>query len=300
MNKSTDLNARFGVQDAVVFEEGPGGLIIIKVNNAGVKSSITLEGAQVLTWTPTGEQPVVWVSPEAKYVANKSVRGGIPICWPWFGPHGTQSSYPAHGVARTSIWQMNSVEILPDGRTQLNFALPQTVDIGAYWPYATPLQYVVTIGSSLELELITRNESETDITLGEALHTYFAVSDVRKVSVSGLQGCEYLDKVDGGNRKLQQGEVNIAGEVDRVYLDTTTECIIEDANWKRRIHIEKQGSRSTVVWNPWIEKGAKLGDLGETGYLNMLCVESANAADDVVTIPSGGEHRLWLKYHITH
>ncbi len=300
MNKSTDLNARFGVQDAVVFEEGPGGLIIIKVNNAGAKSSITLQGAQVLTWTPTGEQPVVWVSPEAKYVANKSVRGGIPICWPWFGPHGTQSSYPAHGVARTSIWQMNSVEILPDGRTQLNFALPQTVDIGAYWPYATPLQYVVTIGSSLELELITRNESETDITLGEALHTYFAVSDVRKVSVSGLQGCEYLDKVDGGNRKLQQGEVNIAGEVDRVYLDTTTECIIEDANWKRRIHIEKQGSRSTVVWNPWIEKGAKLGDLGETGYLNMLCVESANAADDVVTIPSGGEHRLWLKYHITH
>jgi len=300
MNKSTDLNARFGVENTVNFEQGPGGLVIIQITISDAKASIALQGAQVLTWTPTDEQPVIWLSPEAKYIANKSLRGGVPICWPWFGPHESQSSFPAHGVARTSTWQVNSVDVLTDGRVQLRFTLPQTVDIGAYWPYVTPLHYVVTIGRTLELELTTHNESETEITLGEALHTYFAVSDVRSVHVNGLNGCEYIDKVDGSLRKLQQGEVNITGEVDRVYLDTTSECIIEDIGWQRRIHIEKQGSRSTVVWNPWIEKGAKLGDLGETGYLNMLCVESANAADNVATVTSGGQHQLWVKYSISH
>ena len=299
MDKSTDLNARFGIENAVIFQQGPGGLIIVKITIADAEASIALQGAQVLTWTPAGEQPVIWLSSDAKYIANKSVRGGVPICWPWFGPHESQSSFPAHGVARTSIWQVNSVDVLSDGRVQLHFTLPQTVDIGAYWPYVTPLHYVVTVGRTLELELITRNESEADITLGEALHTYFSVSDVRNVRISGLNGCEYIDKVDGGSRKSQQGEVKIDGEVDRVYIDTATECVIEDINWQRRIHIEKQGSRSTVVWNPWIEKGSKLGDLGDAGYLNMLCVESANAADNVVVVPSGGQHHLSVQYHTT-
>jgi glucose-6-phosphate 1-epimerase len=299
MNKTNDLNERFGIKDSVIFKESPGELVTIDINTRNASASIALQGAQVLTWAPVNEKPVVWLSPAAKYLANKSLRGGIPICWPWFGPHDTHPEFPAHGVARTAPWQVKSVELLHDGRICLIFSLPQTVDTGAYWPYVTPLQYSVTIGDTLELELLTRNESETDIILGEALHTYFAVSDVRNIRVRGLQGCEYIDKVDQAKRKHQDGEVNITGEVDRVYLNTNAECIIEDSNWKRRIHIEKQGSHSTVIWNPWIEKSDKMGDLGDEGYLNMLCVESANAADNVVTLPSRGEHRLQVKYSTT-
>lgn len=300
MNKCSDLNHRFGIKDTVVFKELSAGLICIDVNTPECEASVMLQGAQVLRWTPKNEQPVIWLSPAATYIPNKSARGGVPICWPWFGPHAEQTNFPAHGVARTSTWQVNSVQRLADGRIRLSFTLAQTVETGAYWSYDSPLTYSVTMGSVLELELVTRNDSNTDIIVGEALHTYFAVSDVRQVRVSGLHGCEYIDKVEGGQRKRQSGDVTIAGEVDRVYLETGAECVIEDDDWQRRIHIHSQGARSTVVWNPWIEKSAKLGDLGDSGYLRMLCVESANAAENVVTIPAGTEHRLCVKYQVTH
>jgi glucose-6-phosphate 1-epimerase len=275
-------------------------LTFVEVVASEANARILLQGAQVLSWNPNNEQPVLWLSPTAKYVLNKSARGGVPICWPWFGPYDNQADFPAHGVARTSLWQINNVEQRPNGEVRLVFSLPQTVQTGAYWPYDTPLQYSVTVGSSLELELITRNDSESAVVVGEALHTYFALSDVRKVQVSGLEGCEYLDKVNDGKCSKQNSVIKIAGEVDRIYLNTDAECIIEDSDWQRRIHIQKHGSRSTVVWNPWIDKAAKLGDVGDEGYLHMLCVESANAADNVVTIPSGGEHRLWVKYSVEH
>ena len=298
MNKSNELNQRFGIKDTVEFREGPGGLTMIDVSTPEADATITPQGAQVLNWVPKNEHPVIWLSPAAKYVPNKSVRGGIPICWPWFGPHESHADFPAHGIARTSQWQVNSVVRSDDGHVRVVFTLPQTVDTGAYWPYVSPLQYTVTIGDSLELELFTRNESETDITLGEALHTYFAVSDVRRAKIGGLHGHWYLDKVDAGQRKEQNGDVSINSEVDRIYLDTGSQCVIEDSGWNRRIRIETQGSRSTVVWNPWIDKSGILGDLGDEGYLHMLCVESANAADNVVIVPAGGEHRLWVKYQI--
>lgn len=299
MNKIEDYNQRFGIKDSVVFIEDSIGLISIQVKTPHCEARILLQGAQILSWAPAGERPVIWLSPAAKYSPNKSVRGGIPICWPWFGAHAEHTDFPAHGVARTTVWQINTVEPLADGRIRLTFILPQTVETGAYWSYDTPLFYTITLGNTLELELLTRNDSNSDIVIGEALHTYFAVSDVRTVRISGLQDCDYIDKVDAGKRKHQSGDVTIAGEVDRVYLDTETECVIHDDSWNRRIHIQKQGSRSTVIWNPWIAKSAALGDLGENGYLHMLCVESANAADNVVTLPLAGEHRLWVKYQVS-
>jgi D-hexose-6-phosphate mutarotase len=150
----------------------------------------------------------------------------------------------------------------------------------------------------LEIELITRNTGVTPITVSEALHTYFQVGDVREIAVNGLDGCEYLDKVDGYKRKQQAGPVTFSGELDRVYLDTVTDCLIDDPGLNRRIRITKRGSRSTVVWNPWSEKAAKMGDLGGDGFLKMVCVESANAADNLVTISSGEEHRLGVIYRL--
>jgi glucose-6-phosphate 1-epimerase len=300
MTKSDELNDRFGIKNTVNFKQGPGGLTIIEVTTPTAEALLTLQGAQILRWAPKNEHPVIWLSPAAQYLPRKSVRGGIPICWPWFGPHATHSEFPSHGVARTSPWLVQSVEHVYDHDIRLVFTLPQTVEIGAFWPYVTPLYYSVTVGKTIELELVTSNESENEILVEEALHAYFAVSDIRYVRVVGLHGCEYLDKVDENKRKQQSGDISISGEIDRVYLDFDSECFIEDREWQRRIHIQTLSSRSTVVWNPWIEKAARLGDLGEQGYRHMLCVESGNTADNAVSVPAGGKHGLGVKYRISH
>ena len=292
------LNSQLGIKGQVVFKEGAGGLTMIEINNAQATATIALQGAHLLTWTPQGQQPVIWLSTAAKFAPGKSVRGGIPICWPWFGPHESEASYPAHGYARTVEWQVVETEALASGATRLLFRFSGNEASTAMWPHATLCDYQITVGTALELELLTRNSGTTPVTIGQALHTYFAISDIRDVTVAGLDGCPYLDKVDGFKRKQQEGAVEFSGETDRVYLESTADCIIEDAALERRIRISKRNSGSTIVWNPWSEKAAQMGDLGERSYLGMVCVESANAADDVVVIPAGGEHNLYVRYDV--
>ena len=290
------LNSRFAIADQVRFVAGPNGLPLVEVANAHGTATIALQGAQLLQWTPRGEQPVVWLSPAAKYVAGKSMRGGVPVCWPWFGPHAAHKDFPAHGIARTSDWEMLSTETVANGGHRLGLRLPISEAAQAYWPHATQLECFITVGPALEMELVTRNLGEQTLDISEALHTYFTVSDVRQVQVHGLDGCDYVDKVAGGQRKQQAGPVTISGETDRVYLGTEAECWIDDPGYGRRIRIKKTGSRSTVVWNPWIEKADAMGDLGPEGYLHMLCVESANALEDTVRLAPAAEHRLTVSY----
>lgn len=292
------LEERFGIAGEVSFTEGPNGMPVVEISNAQSMGSIGLQGAQLLTWAPVSQELVVWLSPLAKFGPGKAPRGGVPVCWPWFGPHPSEPTFLAHGFARTSPWEAIEAEALEDGSSRLGFRLIRTEASHAQWPHATPLEIRYTLGEALEIELTTRNETDQPVTLGEALHTYFMVSDVRNVRVTGLEGCEYLDKVDGGRRKRQEGPISFGGETDRVYLGTEAECRIEDPGLKRRIRVEKQGSRSTVVWTPWEEKARKLGDFEEDGYLRMLCVESANAADDLLTLAPGEEHRLWARYSV--
>lgn len=298
MTRLSALNEQFAIDGQLVFEQGSEGMLVAELNNRFATARIALQGAQVLAWTPKHQQPVIWLSKSAKFVPGKSVRGGAPICWPWFGPHLSEPKFPAHGYARTVVWDVISAEALDDGRTQLQFRLAQNDETRKHWPYDTSLECNITVGETLEVSLTTHNREDVTISLTEALHTYFEIGDISKVSVHGLEDTEYLDKVDGGQRKLQHGPVTIAGEVDRVYLDTRAECVIEDAILQRKIHIHKQGSNSTVVWNPWIDKAEKMGDLGTDGYRHMLCVESGNAMEDVVTIAPGEVHQLWVSYRI--
>ena len=290
------LNRQFALPGKLVFGPGPGGLTVAVVNNSHSRAMIALQGAHVMTWTPHGEQPVIWLSRAAQFAPGKSIRGGVPICWPWFGPHASDAKLPGHGYARTVPWEVMASRSLPDDRTVLVLRLVENDATRKQWPHTTPVEAHITVGATLEVELVTRNSAGAPVTIGDALHTYFEVSDIREVKIHGLGGCPYLDKVDGGNRKQQQGPVTIGSEVDRIYLESTADCLIEDPRWQRRIRISKRGSGSTVVWNPWIEKAAKMGDFGSRGYLNMVCVESANAAEDVVTVAAGGEHRLWVRY----
>lgn len=166
------------------------------------------------------------------------------------------------------------------------------------WPYDTELEIHFTAGTTLEIDLVTRNTGDVPVTVGDALHTYFAVSDVRQVAVRGLEDYPYIDKLDGDTRKRQSGPVTFGAETDRVYLDAGGDILIDDPTPGRNIRIGRQGSRSTVVWNPWIDKSLRMGDMGDAGYLGMVCVESTNAAEDVVTIAPGDAHRLRVTYRI--
>jgi len=296
-----DLNGRYGLP-SLKFVEGPGGLTFAEIDNAGGVATICLQGAHVVSWRPKSQaEPVVWVSEMAKYGPGKSIRGGAPVCWPWFGPHATEKGFPGHGFARTVPWQVTGSEALANGDTRIGLVLMQNDQTRSQFAKACRVELIATVGATLGIDLVTSNLDTEAVEIGEALHTYFRIGDIGSATVTGLDGCEYVDKVDGGARKRQSGAVAFAGEVDRVYLNTESECVIEDADLKRRIRIAKTGSRSTVLWTPWLEKAEKMGDFGpgrnnQGGWREMVCVESGNALDDVVTVPAGQSHTMSVRY----
>lgn len=291
------LNNSFGIAGQLEFVQDAGGLAVASIANAYAQSRIALQGAHIMTFQPNGEQPVIWLSPVAKLIQGKSIRGGVPVCWPWFGAHSSEAAFPAHGFARTAPWQVAASEALPDGRTRIAFELPQSAMPQAQWSHPCRVRLVATVGKTLTVELVTENTGKASFELGEALHTYFSISDVDNLRITGMEGCTYLDKVGVAETRIQQGAIQIAAEVDRIYIDTEADCLIEDGGFKRRIRIAKSGSRSNVVWNPWIEKSARMGDFGsDTGYRSMVCVESANAANNVVTVAPGASHSLRVTY----
>lgn len=298
MTEIDDLNRRFGIAGQLDFEPLPGGLAVARVSTAWASATVALQGAHVTTYRPDGQSPVIWLSDEAKFAPGKSIRGGVPVCWPWFGPHGDSPEFPAHGFARTVAWQLLEAGRLPDGRVRLVFELFPTDATRAQWPHPSIVRNAITLGQELEVELTTINTGEHPFTLGQALHTYFEVGDIGELSIAGLEGCDYLDKAAGGTRGHQRGEVTFAGETDRIYLDTHGCFQIRDRRARRVILITSTGSRSTVVWNPWIEKAEKMGDLGRKGYRNMVCVETANAAEDVIVLGAGQTHRMAVQYRV--
>ncbi len=294
----TELNQRFAIDNHVQFREIAAGMIIAEVANHHALANIALQGAHVATFQPRGEEPVIWLSPQAKFAPGKSIRGGVPICWPWFGPHKTDSKLPGHGYARTVPWDVLETKALPDGSTFLRFGLIENDATRAQWPHTSTVQLEVTVGKALRVELITTNTSKDAFELGEALHTYFQISDVANMTIRGLENCEYLDKVKDFARFTQQDGIVIESEVDRVYVNTTADCVIEDKGLKRAIRIAKQGSKSTVVWNPWTEKAEKMGDFGPQLHRDMVCVESGNALENVVTLAPGETHKLVAVYSV--
>lgn len=298
----TNLNSQFSIQEKatnLAFCPGKGDIPWLEIKNKAAAATISLQGAHLLSWIPVGQQDVIWVSEQARFAVGKSVRGGIPICWPWFGAHAGERNYPAHGFARTVQWQVTETKCLSEDETQITFQL-QTDQleqvIQQMWPWPTRVEYRVTISKILKLELITTNLSEDTISIGQATHTYFAVDDIKQTSVTGLDDKTYLDKPDNFKRKIQSGPIQFESEVDRIYINTAEAVTIDDH--KRQIHISKQGSQSTVVWNPWHDVALKMGDLGLNGYRKMLCVESANAAEDTVQILPGDSHRLQVCYTV--
>ena len=282
-------------------EDHPLGGPVLRLTSTGGTAEIALQGAQLLAWHPNGQAPVIWLSPTER-LANppaspKPVRGGTPVCWPWFAAHPTDPAKPMHGFVRTQKWQVDRVE-RTDGAVRAELNISTKAADQPLWPHQASLTFTATLSDTLKLELTTHNTGTDAFALTQALHTYFAVSDISAVAVEGFDGQTYADKLDGFARKPQSGDIIFAGEVDRVYDEHSGVAVIVDRGFKRRIEITKSGSGSSVVWNPGSERCARMGDLGPDGYRTMVCVETANAGRDVITILSGGRYTLMASYRV--
>jgi glucose-6-phosphate 1-epimerase len=284
---------RFDIPEALRFETGPGGLIRAVISTPAAEADLYLQGAHLAHWTPRGQRPVLFVSPKSLFAAGKAIRGGVPVIFPWFGSRSDGKPGPAHGFARTSEWAVESTRLREDARVEITLALSSKDATRDFFDAAFRLRFRVTVGAELEMELETSNDARMPFTFEEALHTYLAVGDVQQASVSGLENTVFIDKTDGFKRKQQNGEpVRIAKETDQVHLSTQAACTVWDPVWNRRIIIEKSGSDSTVIWNPWIDKSKGMSDMEADGWKRMLCVETANAAKNAVFLSPGVSHRL--------
>ena len=285
MSSIADLQARFGVPGVLRIDEGRGSLPRVSVTSNLATAEIYLHGAHLTQWQPRGAKPVLFMSEKSWFEPGKPIRGGVPVCFPWFGP---KPDSPAHGFARISSWDLVSCAVQPDGAVRAAFQLGSD---------ESTIGLTFTIGGTLEMDLEVR--SKAAFTFEEALHTYFAVADVRQVSVDGLANTDYLDKVDAFKRKTQSPEpIRIAGETDRVYLNTRTTCTVHDPGLGRTLTIEKEGSGTTVVWNPWIAKAKAMPDFGDDEWPQMICVETANVGDGAVRLDAGGSHRMSVRIRV--
>lgn len=275
---------------ASVTRSTEGELPVLVVSGPAADAVVHLQGAQVTSWTPHGASPVLWLSPRTRLERGAAVRGGVPLCFPWFGPHPYDVTAPAHGFARLSPWTLlEAREHADDVVLRLGLA-DDAVTRASAWPHRFEAVCTVTVGRTLRVELAVTNRDDEDVTLTAALHTYLAVADARSTTVSGLEGTPYVDKAGGGaERPGEDGPVRFDGETDRVYLGTDAATTVDDR--ARRLVVGKSGSRTTVVWNPGADRGAAMRDVGDA-WPGFVCVEAVNAPPDVIRLAPGATHVL--------
>jgi len=295
------LNNEYAIPGQLEFIKGKGGFPLIKIDNGKARALISLYAGQVLSFQSANQaHDLLFVSDTAYYQEGKAIKGGIPVCWPWFGPDPEDRGRAAHGFVRNRPWTVRATETLADGDTRITLGLVDSTETRGIWPSAFDLSLEVTVGNGLRVELLTRNTDDQPFTISQALHCYFNVGAIGQVQVLGLDDIDYLDKTADGGRNTQAGTVRFDQEVDRIYLDVPSGLVIDDAALGRRINITFTGSHTAVVWNPWAELSATMGDLGDDDYQRFVCVETANAANDTIELKPGGEHRLGAYYRVEY
>ncbi|MCC6917451.1 D-hexose-6-phosphate mutarotase [Nitrosomonas sp.] len=293
------LNRNYGIGKQVVFTEGEGGLPFVHVSSDKASALISVYAGQVLAYRPKGVQDdLLFLSKRAYYQPGKAIKGGVPVCWPWFGPDPEGLGRPAHGFVRNRMWDVIESSTTPEGDIRIVLGLTGTEETRSIWPRSFILRLEITIGDTLNLELVTRNSGSQACTITQAFHTYFSVGDIHQTHVSGLENTRYIDKVDDNLEKNQTGAVTINAEVDRIYQSVGSDLIIHDIAHKRRIYITSKGNRTAVVWNPWAKISVEMADLEDDDYLHFICVETTNAAIDRVHIQPGSEFRLVANYRV--
>jgi D-hexose-6-phosphate mutarotase len=273
----------------VLFLDAQGELPMLEVSTAWSTAEVYLHGAHVTRFQKEDEPPLLFMSQCSRFAPEQPIRGGIPVIFPWFGP---REGLGQHGFARVKDWELKEFSPAPDGSVSVRFRLPSCPEAATLPPFSA--DYVITVDQGLRLKLTITNESRDEaFTFENCLHTYFEVGDVSQVTVAGLKGVKYVDKAANFAQKTDTAAaIRFASEVDRVYLNTTAPVTIQDPSFHRRIRIEKEGSLSTVVWNPWISKSQQMPDFGNDEYQRMVCVESGNVAANQISLPPGESSTL--------
>jgi glucose-6-phosphate 1-epimerase len=286
-----ELNARLGIAGRAQVLAGEAGIPKVHVTAPQCHGEMYLHGAQVTSWKPVGAEEAIFLSREARWEEGKAIRGGIPICFPWFRAKADDSHAPAHGVVRTKIWTLESIEQNADGIT-VSMSTQSDPDTRRWWPADFRVLHCVTFGSELRLELTVSNTGTKPFRFEEALHTYYRVGDVRKVRVRGLDGVTYLDNTDSNKKKKQNGDVVISSPTDNAYMNTQNPLQLIDPVLNRSIQVTKQNSDSTVIWNPWAEGARALSDLGDDEWQDMACVEGGNILENAVELAPSADHKI--------
>ena len=289
-----ELDARFAAP-GVTFTTGKGGLTKIVLERGGAAAEVYLHGAHVTHYQPACKPPALFLSERSHFEGGKAIRGGVPICFPWFGDRAGHPESPAHGFARTMEWEVARVGGDQDA-VEVKLQLVADEHTKSLWPGKFVAEYLVSLSDKLTLSLEVRNAGDADFTYEQALHTYLRVDDVRDTTVTGLGGLTYRDKTDGFREQVQPaGPLKITGETDRVYVmpaaKTLHEVCVEEVG--RTIVVGAAAAGSTVLWNPWVEKAARMADFGDEEWRQMLCVETANVAEAAVTLKPAASHRMW-------
>lgn len=299
MKTIDQLNSEFGTNSEISFRQLSDNIVIAEISNSLATASVSLYGGHVLLWQPkTQTKRVLWLSDLVKFQQGIAIRGGVPICWPWFGAHPSQASLPGHGYARITPWELNSVQTLANGATELNLSLGKSDISQLHWEAEVHLELKISVGDKIEILLTTFNKSDREVTFTEGLHTYFQISDISNIRVLGLEGSDYIDLVNKNEQRIQQDPIIFDGELGRIFLDNQATCVIYDLGLNRCIRIVKKGSNSTAVWNPGLNVAKKLDDLGAVSWRDMVCVESANALGNIIILASQKTHTHSAVYSV--
>jgi glucose-6-phosphate 1-epimerase len=276
----------------VSFLDGQGEIPMLEISTPWSTAEVYLQGAHVTQFRKREEPPLLFLSQCSRFVEGQPIRGGIPVIFPWFGQ---REGLGQHGFARVKAWDLKEVAPLPDGSVRVRFRLPTCPEAAGFPPFTA--DYLVTVSQSLTLQLVITSQSkDAEFTFENCLHTYFEVGDVTAISIQGLKGLDYLDKVAHFVEQTETHDaLRIASEVDRIYENATGTVEIHDPRLGRKIRVEKQGSASTVVWNPWIAKSRQMPDFGDEEYERMICVESGNVASNSIRLPPGASSTLTVK-----
>jgi len=265
------------------------GFKYLYVENKSASAKIAIQGAHIFHFQKKSEKYLLWVSEKSNFENGKAIRGGIPICWPWFGEHTVDKSLPKHGFARISQWELSSVKELDENHTEVIMTLSSS----SSWAYKFLLTARFVISESLSLSVRTENLDDRNFTISQALHTYFSVNNIDEVKIDGLEKIEYIDFLNA-HRVLQTGSILIDKEVDRIYQNVSYPLNLTDE--KHSVKIDSIGSNSSVVWNPWKEKCVNMSDMQKDSYKNFVCLETTNTREDERVIKPKQSHTIYAKY----
>lgn len=287
-----DLNRRCGIAGVAAVVAGNGGLPMVRVTTSAATGEIYLHGAQVTAWNPTGGEEAIFLSERSHWEDGRAIRGGIPICFPWFRAKADDAQAPAHGFVRAKEWHLEAITADQEGGVMVACSTESDESSRKWWPHEFGLELRATFGKTLLLELTAKNTGASAFRFEEALHSYFRVGDARRVRVHGLDGVSFLDNTDGNRKKVQAGDVVFTTATDNAYLETAGALDLADPVVRRTIRTEKENSETTVVWNPWERGAAALADLGNDEWERMTCVEACNILGAAVTLEPGDEHTM--------